>query len=106
MMIAPTERTELAQLALRTALEHEDVLEGVAGPGGTLITQLELSRLYGVGVTAATGGGYDVVLRLKTRLVPLPALAEELRKRIISARDNRAGRPRSVEIQIADVEGP
>lgn len=90
-----------------TALEHPDVLEGVAGPGGTLITTAGHRRLEGVCVAAAPDGRYDVIMRLRTRLVPLHQLACDLRGRIsvAAADDSLAGRPRSVEIQIVDVGG-
>ena len=105
MPIAPTERVELAALALTTALGHEDVLGGVAGPGGAVVTTLDGERLEGVTVAAAAGGGYAVTLRLRTRVVPLHRLAAELRERLTTAaeRSPRAGRVRSVAIQFADV---
>lgn len=101
----PSERTELAQLALATALAHNDVLEGVGGAGGTLVTIAGRERLSGVDVSAAPGGGYFVTLRLVTRVVPLLALAAELRHRVIAAaaQSPQMGRPRAVEIQVADV---
>lgn len=107
MSAAPTERVELALLAATSVLEHPDVLEGVAGPGGTLTTTIASRRLVGVSVAAAPGGGYDVVLRLRTRVVPLQELAAELRRGVFAASSAcaYAGRPRSVEIQVADVGG-
>lgn len=98
-------RAELARLSLDVALDHADVIAGVAGPGGACVTTLDGERLEGVTAAAAPGGDYAVTLRLRTRVVPLRELADELRRRIVeaAAASELSGRPRSIEVQIVDV---
>jgi len=99
-------RAELARLALRSALGHADVLGGVGGRDGVCVSVVGGERLRGVTVAAAPAGGYSVVLRLRTRMVPLLGLADDVRQRVRAAAviSPRAGRPGSIEVQIVDVE--
>lgn len=100
----PSERDELARLALGAALRHPDVIAGVAGPNGTCRTQVGGERMEGVSVVASRGG-YDVYLTLRTRMVPLRELAEELRGGVLAAArmSDRAGLPSSVAIRFDDL---
>ncbi len=103
----PSARVELARLALRAALAHPDVRAGDPGPAGTCVTAGVGDRLVGVSVISDDGdGGYAVTLCLRTRIVPLRPLSEQLRERITRASTASvlAGRPTSIEIRIVDVD--
>ena len=77
-----TARTRLARLALDTAIVHPDVTGSSAGRGGTCVTICGQARLEGVSAVVEPGGSCAVRLCLTARMVPLPALAEELRDRV------------------------
>lgn len=100
-------RVELARLALNAALAHPDVRAGDPGPAGTCVTTVDGDRTEGVSVVAeGSGGSYAVTLSLRTRIVPLRPLSEELRERVrrAAAVSALAGSPSSIEIQIVDVD--
>jgi hypothetical protein len=94
---APSERAQLARLALDAALGVEGVVSSHAGPLGTQVTAHRDERLPGVLATALAGGGYGVELHLVTEVVPLPQLADLVRSRVERAASS-AG--------LADVLGP
>ncbi len=94
---APSERAQLARLALDAALGVEGVVSSHVGPLGTQVTEHRDERLPGVLATALAGGGYGVELHLVTEVVPLPQLADLVRSRVERAASS-AG--------LADVLGP
>jgi hypothetical protein len=94
---APSERVQLARLALDAALGVDGVVSSHAGPLGTRVTADREERLPGVLATALAGGGYGVELHLVTEVVPLPPLADRVRSRVERAASS-AG--------LADVLGP
>lgn len=94
---APSERAQLARLALDAALGVEGVVSSQAGPLGTQVTAHRDERLPGVLATALAGGGYGVELHLVTEMVPLHPLADRVRTRVERAASS-AG--------LADVLGP
>ena len=78
----PSERAQLARVALTAALGVDGVVSSHAGPGGTRVTDDRGERLRGVLATALAGGGYGVELHLVTQVVPLLPLAERVRSRV------------------------
>jgi hypothetical protein len=78
-----SDRVRLARLALDAALVVPDVLGAEAGSHGVRVTADPPARLLrGVSVVAQPNGRYAVDLRLVARMVPLVALAEEVRRRV------------------------
>lgn len=76
-------RVRLARLALAAALAAPDVFEGEVGPNRLRVTaDPPAGLLRGVSVTAEPDGRYGVDLRLVAGLVPLPALGEEVQRRV------------------------
>jgi hypothetical protein len=76
-------RVRLARLALDAALAIPGVLSAEAGLHGLRVTvDPPRGLLRGVSVTAQADGRYSVDLRLVTRMVPLVALAEEVRHEV------------------------
>lgn len=83
--VTASPRVRLARLALETALSVPGVVAGDPGPGRLRVTAdgpAELLR--GVSVTAEPGGSYAVDLCLIAGLVPLEALADEVRRKVRS----------------------
>lgn len=78
----PSERAQLARVALTAALGVDGVVSSHAGPGGTRVTEDRGERLPGVLATALAGGGYGIELHLVTEVVPLFPLAERVRSRV------------------------
>ena len=93
----PSERVQLARLALDAALGVDGVVSVHAGPLETWVTADREERLPGVLVTAVAGGGYGVELHLVTSVVPLLPLADRVRSEVERAASS-AG--------LADVLGP
>ncbi len=87
---APSERVELARLALTEALALDGVVRADAGPFGTRITLDGREPLAGVTAAALSDGRYGVTLHLVSRVVPLRPLADRIRARI-KRRASRAG---------------
>jgi len=76
-------RLDVAELALEAALGAPDVHAGEAGADGLRVTAASAGRLLrGVSAVAQADGRYSVDLRLVAELVPLPALGEEVRRRV------------------------
>ena len=105
---APSERAQLARLALDAALGVEGVVSSHAGPLGTQVTAHRDERLPGVLATALAGGGYGVELHLVTEVVPLPQLADLVRSRVERAASSAglAAVLGPVDITIEDVVMP
>ncbi len=98
-----SERFRLARLVRAAALGIPGVAGTDLGPSGLCVTSERGQRLEGVLCVAAGGGGYDVTLRLICGLVPLEALAEQVRQRVRSAAAGGGPELRRVDVQIADV---
>jgi hypothetical protein len=76
-------RVRVARAALQAALAMPDVLGSDAGPSrGRVTADPDSGPLIGVLVTAQSDGRYAVDLSLVADMVPLPALAEEVRARV------------------------
>lgn len=105
---APSERAQLARLALDAALGVDGVVSSHAGPLGTRVTADREERLPGVLATALAGGGYSVELHLVTEVVPLPQLAARVRLRVerAAASAGLADALGPVDITIEDVVLP
>lgn len=81
-----SDRVRLATLALETACGIAAVLGGEAGPSGVLVTVgAGGQRLNGVQAVAEPDGRYAIALGLRTALVPLGPLADEIRARVVQA---------------------
>lgn len=93
----PSERAQLARLALDAALRVDGVVSSHTGPRGMRVTSDRGERLPGVLATALPGGEYGLELHLVTDVVPLHELAERVRSRVARAASS-AG--------LADVLGP
>ena len=81
----PSERAQLARLALDAALRVDGVVSSHAGPGGMRVTSDRGEQLPGVVATAFPGGAYRVELSLVTEVVPLHELADRVRSRVARA---------------------
>lgn len=82
--VAPgSPRVRLAALALEAALAVDGVLAADAGPGSTHVTTSGSTSLPGVLVVAESAGHYSIDLGLRARLVPLAALADAVRARVV-----------------------
>lgn len=76
-------RAGVARAALQAALEMPGVLGSDSGPSrGRVTVDPDSGPLIGVLVTAQSDGRYAVDLSLVADMVPLPALAEEVRARV------------------------
>jgi uncharacterized alkaline shock family protein YloU len=75
-------RVPLARLALRAASEVPGVLGSDPGPQGLRVVADPPELLRGVSVTAEVDGRYAVDLCLVAGMVPLHALADEVRDRV------------------------
>jgi hypothetical protein len=81
-------RLDVAELALEAALGVPEVHAGDAGADGLRVTAASPGRvLRGVSAIAQADGRYSVDLRLVAGLVPLMALGEEVRRRVLRAAD-------------------
>jgi hypothetical protein len=78
----PSDRVRLARAALSAALAAPKVVRGDAGPDPQRVTVDAGERLVGVLAIAEPDGRYEIELRLVAELVPLHALAEEVRVRV------------------------
>lgn len=76
-------RLALAQLALESALSVDGVLSSSAGTSGLWITAAEGLRIPGVVAAAQPDGRYSLSLHLVVQPVPLHALAEQVRNRVV-----------------------
>ena len=84
-------RVRLARFALETALSVPGVVGGDPGPARLRVTADGPGEpLQGVSVTAEPGGSYAVDLCLVAGMVPLKALADQVRRKVRS-RVRRAG---------------
>jgi hypothetical protein len=81
----PSERAQLARLALDAALRVDGVVSSHTGPTGMRVTSDRGERLPGVLVTALPTGEYGVELHLVTDVVPLHELADRVRSRVARA---------------------
>jgi hypothetical protein len=101
-----SERVRLARLARAAALRMPGVASVDAGPTGLFFTAGGGERLDGVTCVAASGGGYDVSLRLRCELVPLHELADAV-KTAVSHDASLAGIALAdVSVLITDVVEP
>jgi hypothetical protein len=99
-----SERLRLARLARDAALGVLGVVAPDSGSGG-FVTVSGDRRIDGVTCLAAAGGGYDVLVNLVCRLVPLPALGDRVRHAVESA-GATAGIPVArVSVRVAQVVG-
>jgi hypothetical protein len=73
-----SDRVRLARLARDAALQVPGVADTDSGTTGLFATAGGGERVPGVTCVAAHAGGYDVALRLRCELVPLPALGEHV----------------------------
>ena len=103
---AQSERTRLARLARETALAIPGVLGTDTGPSGLFISVSDGERLEGVICAATQEGGYEVTLRLRCRLVPLPELSEQVKEAVASAARVAQLPLDAVNVQIAAVDEP
>ncbi len=104
--LAPSPRLALARLALDAALAHPDVVGARAGPAGTCLTTDGAKRLEGVSVAAEAGERFAVSLRLLSRPVPLHPLADDLRRRIVTAAASAPAaiaQPGAIGIEFVDI---
>lgn len=103
--IGVSERVRLARAALAAALATPGVAGGRSGPSGLRTTGDVPVPLIGIGVTAAPGGTYEIVLCLAAELVPLGALADRVRVRVAEAAGTAglADLVRSVDVEFVDV---
>lgn len=98
-----SERFRLARAVRAAVLGVPGVVGTDVGPSGVCVTSERGERLEGILCMAAAGGAYDVTLRLVCSLVPLEALAEQVRDSARQAAD--AGQPQlgRIDVQVADV---
>lgn len=76
-------RVRVARTALQAALQAPGVVGSDPGPSRVRVTaDPPADPLVGVSATAQADGRYAVDLSLVADMVPLPALAEEVRKRV------------------------
>ena len=98
-----SERLRLARLARDAALSVSGVVATDPGPTGLVVTVAGGQRLEGVLCAATKDGGYDITLRLICRLVPLPALSEQVKAAVRRAAD-AAGLPvETVSVHVAEL---
>ncbi len=102
----PSQRSELARIALAAATSVDGVVRGFSGSHGQWQTPHPLGATEGVLAAAAAAGGFDLDLHLVARPVPLHALAADVRRHI--AERARAaglrGLVASVNVSFEDVE--
>jgi hypothetical protein len=103
---APSPRFRLARLARDTALRVPGVMRADAGPAGLFVTTGEGERLEGVTCVAASGGGYEVSLRLVCGMVPLLRLADQVRATVSSSAARAGIAVTSVTVHITDLAVP
>jgi len=98
----------LARLALGAALTVTDVVRAQPGLGGTFVTVDVPVALRGVTVVAEPDGRYGVALRLVARPVPLRALGETVRERVLTlaGREGLAAAIARVDVDFVDVAVP
>ncbi len=84
-MPPPSERMELATLALSAALGVAGVVRGHDGGDGRYATAVPGGVLPGVVVAARAGGSYTVDLYLTAALAPLRALGDAVRDAVTRA---------------------
>ena len=101
-----SDRVRLARVALKAAVASGDVVRGAAGVGVRRVTGDAGGLLVGVMATAQADGRYEIDLRLVARLVPLAALGEEIRKRVIAAarRSGLDGQLGNVNVEFVDLQ--
>jgi hypothetical protein len=102
----PSDRVRLTRAAREATLRVPGVVATDTGPMGLYVTVADGERLEGIVCAAATGGGYDISVRVIAALVSLPDLSE----RIIAAITRAAGRIgvpcSSVSIHFVDLLAP
>lgn len=99
-----SERFRLARLARDAALRVPGVVGTDTGRVGTFITVGGGERLEGVLCVASSDGGYEITLRLICRLVPLPALSDEVKTAVRQVAE-QAGIPvSSVSLHVAALD--
>ncbi|HEY4276746.1 MAG TPA: hypothetical protein VGM91_00930 [Conexibacter sp.] len=91
----PSDRVRLARVALDAAIAVPKVVRGEAGRDVQRVTVDGGERLEGVLAIAQPDGRYGIELRLVAQLVPLHALAEDVRAKVRGAAA-RAGLERSL----------
>lgn len=100
----PSPRVRLAQLARDTALAIPGVADLDAGPTGTFGTVGGGRHVGGVTCATAPEGGFDLAMRIVSRLVPMMPLGDRVRAAIQRAAMAEEGLGvASVSILIADV---
>jgi hypothetical protein len=99
----PSERVALGRLARNAALRVPGVMRTDAGPDGRWITAGGGERIEGVTCTAATDGGYEVSLRLVCAIVPLPRLADQVRRAVAADAARRRIAVAKVCVHVADL---
>jgi len=103
-------RLALARLALEAALGVAGVVSSDPGVLGLRVTDEGGEIVPGVMAAALPDGRYSLDLHLVARLVPLPALAEQVRERVLeaAARATLGERLAEINVYVEDVvlEGP
>lgn len=84
-VVGPSRRLRLALLAARAAQGTPGVSGLTPDPRGVHATVAPSGTLPGVGVTALGGDRFEVVLHLRSELVPLYPLGERVREEITRA---------------------
>jgi hypothetical protein len=96
----------LARLAHDCALRVSGVIRTDVGPSGLFVSVGDGRRVEGVICAADRDGGYAISLRLVCALMPLQAIAEQVRAAVTAAGAAAATRVNSVNVAVADVAGP
>lgn len=107
--VAPgSARVRLAALALEAARAVDGVLAADVGPHATHITTSGSITVLGVLVVAEPEGRYSIDLGLQARLVPLGALADAVRARVVRSvtRAGLADLIGAVSVTFHDVAAP
>lgn len=100
---AGSERVRLARVARDAALQVPGVVDTDSGPMGRFITVGGGQRLGGVTCIAAQDGGFDVSLRLRCAMVPLPELLARVQLAVRQLASQAGLRVATLDVLVADV---
>lgn len=101
-----SDRVRLARFARDAALSVPGVADTDSGTTGVFVTGGGGQRVPGVTCVAAAGGGYDVAMRLRCELVPLPDLGARVKVAVRHAAAASGLVVADLRVEIVDVIKP
>jgi hypothetical protein len=99
----PSDRVRLTRAAREATLRVPGVVATDTGPMGLYVTVTGGEKIEGIICAAATGGGYDISIRVIAGLVPLNPLSERITAAITAAAARVRVPCSSVSIHFADL---